>query len=544
MSLRILRRSLIAATSVLALGGSLAVASSASAAAIPWGSATDTGSTTVYGLYNQASTGLIQAQNLIVLANGILEGGSHPALDSGFPTAFTAATSLTTANVAEIATDISASANTSTLELATCVSGFLTAESLPPTQANVGAGVTYCETPANSAALTAAATKFTGTVQPGVASAAASWPQLSGLLGNLASSPGTLFSIDGNLSIRSAATVTAEGAPTAYSITASTIGAAANGGYVLPSGFTMTFPSTFQVNSSLAGAELPTSDESNPPAVSAIGKVTVKTPVASEFNGSNGQITGSVFVIKNPNGNILQPEIELSFGSGVYLLGTFPSTLAFPLTLTFGEASVYGTPDPIPFSSLALNFPAKTSPVKALSCSSLGTVNGTATDEVAGLAAQFGDTSDGYALTGTTAVAVASTRTVVTNLCVPTGKITITGIRKGAPQVAVTLKAGSKFSNVVITLPSGFSAKGLKAKYLKLSGSKIKSLKASGGKVTVTFKSATKSATVDFLKGLSVTKKLETAIAKKKTKSLAIKFTVKYGTVVSTAGTITVKKFS
>ena len=541
MSLRTLRRSMIAATSVLAIGGSLAGASSASAAPIPWGSATDTGITSVYGLYNQASTGLIQAQNLIVLANGISEGGGHAAIDSGFTTAFTAATSLTSANVAEIATDISASANTSTLELATCVSGFLTAESLPATQANVTAGVSYCET--TPGVLVTAATKFTGTVQPGVATAAASWPQLSELLSELEPFPGTLYSINGDVAISSAATVTAEGAATAYSITASTTGAAANGGYVLPSGFTLTFPSAFSVNTSLAGAELPASDETNPPAASAIGTVTVTTPVASEFGGAGGKLTGRVFVI-NANGSITRPDIELSFEPGIYLLGTFPSTLAFPLTLTFGEASVAGAPDPIPFSSLALSFPAKTSPVKALSCTSLGQVAGTATDEVAGLGAQFGDTSDGYAAAGDTPVALASTPTVVTDLCAPTGAISISGIKKGAPKVAVTLKAGSKFSSAVITLPTGFSTKGLKLKDLRLSGAKIKSLKASGGKVTVTFKSATKSATVTLLKGLSVTKKLETAIVKKKTKSLAVKFTVKYGSVTSAVGTVTVKKLS
>jgi hypothetical protein len=67
---------------------------------------------------------------------------------------------------------------------------------------------------------------------------------------------------------------------------------------------------------------------------------------------------------------------------------------------------------------------------------------------------------------------------------------------------------------------------------------------ASGAKVTVTLKSATKSATVNFATGLSVTKKLETAVTKKKTKSLAIKFTVKYAIATSTAGSVTVKKLS
>jgi hypothetical protein len=543
VSLRTLRRSMIAATSVLAIGGSLALAGSASAAAIPWGSATDTGSTTVNGLLNQANTGLINAQNEIVLGNALAADGAGTPIDAAFGASdaslFTSASSLTAANVAEIGTDFAAAANAGQFALTVCI-----AEVYPDQTGNqdVGDAISACTNPGN-AYLAASVTAF-GTAKPQVATAVASWLQLSPLVTQLSQFPGTLYSIDNDVSISSAATVTAKNAATAYSITATTTGAAANG-YVLPTGFTMTFPNTFGVNTSLAGAELPVADEASPPAASAIGSVTLTTPVATEFGGSNGKITGSVFVIMNPNGNVTQPSLELSFGTGIYLLGSFPSTLAFPLTLTFGEASVAGAKDPIPFSSLAINFPAKTSPVKALSCTSLGQVAGTATDEVAGLAAQFGDTSDGYAAAGNTPVSIASTPTVVTNLCAPTtGTTSIAGIKKGAPTVGITLKAGSKFSNAVITLPSGFSAKGLKTKDLKVTGAKIKSLKASGAKVTITFKSATKNATIKFLKGLSVTKKLETAVTKKKTKSLAIKFTVKYATVTSTAGSVTVKKLS
>ena len=83
-------------------------------------------------------------------------------------------------------------------------------------------------------------------------------------------------------------------------------------------------------------------------------------------------------------------------------------------------------------------FPAKTSPVKATNCSNLGAVGGTATDEVAGLALEFGDTSDGLTSpTGTpAAVSIASSNTVVTDLCPATvSKATITGIKKGTPTV-------------------------------------------------------------------------------------------------------------
>lgn len=378
-----------------------------------------------------------------------------------------------------------------------------------------------------------------------VIKAAEPWNQLSSLIGQLYPFGGSLYSLDNDVTISSAATVTAVNKPTVYSITGTTSGVAA-GGYVLPAGFTMTFPSDFSVNTALAGAELPVADEASPPPASAIGTVTVKTPVASEFGGSNGTITGSVFVI-NANSSITQPDLELSFGSGIYLLGTFPTTLTFPLTLTFGEASVGGAPDPIPFSSITIAFPAKTSPIKALNCSSLGQVAGGGTDEVAALAAQFGDTTDGYAASGNSPVTFGSTRTVVTDLCAPTTSgVKIAGIKKDAPTVNMTLKGngGSQFTNAVITLPSGITAKGLKAKDLKIKGAKLKSVSGKGAKVTVTFKSKTKSATVDFVKGLVASSKLEKSVTKKKTKSLAIKFTVKYATATSTAGSVTVKKLS
>jgi len=547
VSLRALRRSAIAASSVLAIGAGMAIAAApASAAAIPWGATTDTGSTSVDGLYNQASNGLIQAQSLIVLTNGAEAATGGTPVDTGFTTAFTAASSLTAANVAEIGTDINSAGNEYRLEVGVCVSGFLTQESLQPTASNLQTAVAYCGSPSGAAAASAAATEFTGTIGPEVATAAASWPQLADLVSELEPFGGTLYSLDNDVTLTSAATVTATGTATAYSITGAVSGAAATGGYVLPAGFTMTFPNTFSVNTALAGAELPVADEASPPAASAIGTVTLATPVASEFGGTGGMITGSVFVI-NANNSITQPDLELSFGTGIYLLGTFPKTLAFPLTMTFGEASVAGAPDPIPFSNLTINFPAKTSPVKALSCSNLGEVTGTGTDEVAGLAAEFGDTTDGYTPTGTAPVNFATTNTVVTDVCAPTtGTTKITGIKNDAPVVDITLKGngGSKFTNAVITLPSGLTANGLKAKDLKVSSAKLKNISAKGAKVTVNFKSATASATVDFIKGLKVTSKLETSVTKKKTKSLAIKFTVKYATATSTAGSVTVKKLS
>jgi hypothetical protein len=92
------------------------------------------------------------------------------------------------------------------------------------------------------------------------------------------------------------------------------------------------------------------------------------------------------------------------------------------------------------------------------------------------------------------------------------------------------------------------SAKGLKAKDLKVAGGKVKSV-SGGSKVTINFKSKTKSTTVKFLKGLSISAKLGKSIAKHKTKSLTLKYTVKYAqaghpAATSTAGSTTVKKLS
>ena len=109
-----MRRSIIAASAALALGGSLAIAASASAAQIPWGTAGVANSTSVNGLLTTADNGLIQAQNLIVGANGVVAPPSTAPRWS--IRNFTHATSrqhhsLTAATVAEIGTDIAASAN-------------------------------------------------------------------------------------------------------------------------------------------------------------------------------------------------------------------------------------------------------------------------------------------------------------------------------------------------------------------------------------------------------------------------------------------------
>ena len=54
----------------------------------------------------------------------------------------------------------------------------------------------------------------------------------------------------------------------------------------------------------------------------------------------------------------------------------------------------------------------------------------------------------------------------------------------------------------------------MKAKDLKVSGAKLKSVSGKGAKVTVNFKSKTKSATVNFVKGVVASSKLKKAVTR------------------------------
>lgn len=507
---------MVAASAALAaVGGSLAVASSASAVAIPWGSSSNapySGSgapSSVYSLLNGGYAGLNRADAAL---NEVHDTNPNVPAATSFPPE-TGTGALSEVQALSIAADFSG----------TTVSDGSKSEA--PSSALY------------STALKAALGSSYATESAAVVSAGESWDQLSSLISELSPFPGTLYSLDSGVTISSKATVTGVGKPTPYSITAATSGSAA-AGYVLPHGFTMTFPNDFSVNTALAGAELQPTQEADPTGQS-IGTVTLTSPVASEFGGTGTTLTGKVYVV-NANNSITQPDLELSFGNGIYELGTFPSTLTFPLTLTFGEASVFGASDPIPFSSINIAFPASTSPVKALNCSNLGSVGGTGTDEVAALAAEFGDTSDG----GT--VNFASTKTAVTDLCAPTGAVKF-AVKRTGPSFSVTLKGngGTPFTSATISLPSGVSAKGLKTKDLKVTGAKLKSVRG-GSKVTVNFKSKTKRATIEFVKGLKISSKLVKSIARHKTKSLTVKFTVKYAptgaaAATSTPGSVTVK---
>ncbi len=533
----------------LTVGASLAVASSASAIPVPIGSSTDpaysgTGApTSVFSLYNQASNvALVPAQNLIVLANGILTSQSQSPVDSGFTTAFTSASSLNSTNVAEIATDIAAAGNTSNLEFAVCVNQYLTAHSLTPTSSNIQTAAGQCQANA-STLMPPAVTYFTGTVQPGVAQAAAAWPSLSQLVGFLAPAAGIMQSAD-SASLSSSGTVTSLTNPVQYNLTLT----APTGGYVVPSAFSLTFPAGLTVNTALVADEVNAAAngttaaaiagiEANPPSSAvSIGTVTLTSPLADEFGGSNNQLTGNIYVVttgaSSGQGSATQPYLELWFSGGghpIYDLGSFPSTLAFPLTLTFGEAyvSLLGAQEPLPLNSLALSFPEATSPVKTTSCSTLGTVTGAITDSIASLAYEFGDTMDGASSAAAAAstfssVGIASTPTTVTNQCA-TATGAAHGLNNGKVTMRLKVTTGIAFGTVKVGLPKGLRFVKASKKVLRKEVSvRAKSIKITGGKLVITLKGKTKAATITTKKGLiTETPALIKSVKKHKTKTLS-----------------------
>ncbi|HEX3618595.1 MAG TPA: hypothetical protein VHU61_18765 [Solirubrobacteraceae bacterium] len=538
-----MRRSVVAA---IAVGGSLAVASSASAIPVPIGASSDaaysgTGTpTSVYSLYNATVSGLIEAQNLIVGANGVAAANSTTPPDTNFTSDYTTASQLTSSTVTEIATDIANATYASDYEYALCIA---TEESNGVSQGQAFADCdTYPSAPAG-----AYVTAFTTKDQPAVASAAANWPQLSELVGFLGSAAGIMQSAD-SASVSSSGTVVSTTDPFEYDVKLS----APAGGYIVPSAFALTFPAGLSVNTALVGDEVNAAAngttaaeiaaiEANPSGTS-IGTVTLTSPLADEFGGSNNQFVGKIYVVttgaSSGQGSATQPYLELWFTNGIYDIGSFPSSLAFPLTLNFGEATVTGLgQEPLPINSLELNFPAATSPVKTSSCTTLGTAGGTATDEIAGLAYEFGDTGDGVSsVSGTpAAVNLAATATAVTNQCTATTTAvkpslsgSASGLNKGKPTFTLKVKNATAFSSETVSLPSGLkfvktTAKKL-AKEVSASGGKIKSVKVSRGKLVVTFKSKVTSVTLKSKKGLvSETAALLKKIKKHKTKKLTFK---------------------
>jgi len=489
-----------------------------------------------------ADTGLVQAQNLIVGANGLAAAGVGTAVDANFTTAFTSASSLTAANVAEIGTDIAASANTGQLELTTCVSIDQTSNPGDSTQT----AVANCEA-AGSPEMAAAVTQFTTKTQPGIASAAGSWGSLTSLVGVSSADPtdfpGGLFTVDNDVSLSSTATVTAKGKPILYTTSIKVSGAAATG-FVLPSGFTLTFPNTFSVNTKLLADEIQQSQVANPPTAQAIGTATVVSPeIAALVPGSKGvDSTATVYAVATAN--LTQPEFELYLGQGIYAIGTL-SGVSFPLTVTFGEPYVGGVQTALPLSSISMSFPVKSSPLQALSCNNLGMLTGTMTDAASALAPAFADTTD------TGASAMSATATKVTDLCAPTAAASLRGVKTGHATFRVRLvgNGGTRFTSETLTLPSGVSTRGIKAKDVKVTGARLRSIKGKGRTIVVNFRSKTKSATIAIKGGLTANRKLLKQLTKKKPKPFPIKYTVKYAptgakAANSTVATVTIKKFS
>jgi hypothetical protein len=512
----------IAASTALALGGSLAFTASASATAIPLGQTTDTSNASLYGLLNQSNTGLIQAQNIIVIENSILASQGKAVVDANFSTAYTAATSLTTSTVAEIAADVANAANTSNLEFGTCVASYLTTQKLPATSTNISNGANYCaNTPS---ALAAAAAQYTGKIQPGIATAATSWANLNSLVSVSTTDPtdfpGGLYTVDGDMSISSSATVTAIGKPVAYTARIGVSGSATQG-YVLPSGFALTFPANFAINTSLVSAEIQASQEANPPASNAIGTATVTSPeIAALVPGSKGvDNAAQVFVVATSS--LTQPEFELYLGQGDYILGTVGG-VTFPLTVTFGEPVVNGTATPLPVSSVTMNFPAASSPLKAMSCTDAGTLTGTMTDTLTTLASTyFGDTVDSGP------IALSATPTVVTNKCAkPIKKIGValgSGLPTGHPILKIKIRTNVAFKTVFLGVPKGMYFMRSKALAKQVSGAGIKAVRIVRGRLVIILKRKVKAFTFKTRRSLvGETKGLLNAIKRHKIKRLVL----------------------
>lgn len=522
-----MRRSLIAASAALAVGGSLALAGTASAGSIPTGSSTDSTNSSLYGLLNQTDGGLIKAQNLIYDANGLASEGHGTPVDANFTTPYSSTPSLTATTVPEIGTDIAAGANTGQLELTICVGIDQAANSGDSTST----AVSNCQA-ANSPDMAAAVTQF-NTTQPEIAAAAGSWAALSSLVALVTADPtdfpGGLYTVDGDVGISSTATVTAVRKPVAYSVTFGVSGAAAKG-FVLPSGFSLTFPKDFTVNTALIGDEIQASQESDPPTANAIGTASVTSPeIAALVPGSHG-VDSSASVYAVSTATLTQPDFELYLGQGDYVLGTLTG-VTFPLTVNFGEPVVGGTATPLPVSSVTMSFPATTSPLQASSCTDLGTLTGTMTDDVSTLASTyFGDSTDGGAQNMT------ATPTSVTNDCTVTVAIA-RGLEGRSPIIRVKATSGTAFKTLTIALPKGLSFGEAKAKVLarEVRGAKIRSVRIIRRKLVVALRRAVRSETIQTKRPLiDETAALQRSVKRHKTKELTLNVKVGNASMEST----------
>ncbi len=277
------KRAAIAASTVLALGGTLAIASTASAAQIPTGSSSDapySGSGTassLWSLSNGITSNLVTAAEIDQAATGAGDtGNTLPATP-----AISDASGLTNTNVGEIAADWANSSNE------TYYVGVLTEE----TGSSSTAQADYNQL---AAALPTLAAEYSSELPD--------LTQLIGLAGyDPTDYPGGLYTIDGDAAVSSAATVTKVGVPTQYTVALKTTGGAvASGeqGYVLPSAFSVSFPKYFSINVGLLGDEIQSSQVSDPPAKDAIGTVTLKSPAVIGYSlGSTDTLTGKVFAV-------------------------------------------------------------------------------------------------------------------------------------------------------------------------------------------------------------------------------------------------------
>ncbi len=477
------------------LGGTLALAASASAIQIPIGSSSDApyaGSgtpTSIYSIFNGAYADLKQADQEL---NGV--GDTHSPnvpLYASFPPA-QGAGALTEVQALSIAADFSAT---------TVTDGTVT---------EVPSSTTYAATLAG-----AGGDPTYNTDKAVVIAAGQGWNQLSGVIGHLGAGTGGVLNSADTARIQSSGTVTAANTPIAYNITVS----APSGGYILPSAFTLTFPAGLGVNTALVGAEVNAAANGTSasaiaaveakPTGTALGTATLTSPLADAYGGANNQVVGKVYAIQtgmiSGQGSITQPYLELWFAPHVYALGSFPTTLALPLTLRFGLLATPAGPQPLAVSKLALRFPAATSPVEAKSCTTLGTVGGSVTDDVANLAYAFGDTRDGISSAGghVSAVALASTPTVVTNKCraASTASGSAAGLTGGHPTVKFSVKAGSAFQTLTLGLAGGL--KFVKSTKLakEVSGAKIKSVRIAGGQLVISLRSSLKAETIQDQEG-------------------------------------------
>ncbi len=398
------RRALIAASSVLAAGGVLASAGAASAAQLPYGTPTDPAysgigpATSLYSVTANAPAMLASAANL-------LQGAGDTAMANG--------------GTAWAASDFSDVNNTADgNNISQTIADFLDKRFNVSYKPTPGTYLQKLKATDPRYADDAAQIEQTGElyISLGLMSLASDTPGY----------PGGNYSANGNMQVTSKATVTSTTHAAAYTMTLGMAGAAnatATAGFTTPQAETISYPASFHMNLGILKNAIPYSDIANPTASGKqpIGSLMLNSPLAFLAGGAFGTktVTGSVYLVTNPNPRNVTPYMELFF-DGNYVIGKL-SRPTFPMTVTFGEPFLGTTDSPmaLPMSSLTVSFPAATSPFVANSCSKLTAPTATVTDYLAPFAADFGDYSDGYNTVTHkfSGVKVRSVKTTVTNHC-------------------------------------------------------------------------------------------------------------------------------